>query len=142
MRIKKLDPRAILMRYAHDGDACFDLFAIEDVPWDYNSGILTATVRTGWAVEVPEGYAMKIYSRSGHGFNYGVTLVNCTGIIDATYRGEVIVKLTSHHRTFDIVRGTKVAQACLVEVPKVFFEVVEELSDTERGEKGFGSSGL
>ena len=89
---------------------------------------------------MPEGYAMKIYSRSGHGFNYGVTLVNCTGIIDATYRGEVIVKLTSHHRTFDIVQGTKIAQACLVEVPKVFFEVVEELSDTERGSKGFGST--
>lgn len=48
MKIKKIDSRAILPRYAHEGDACFDLFAIEDVPWDYNSGILTATVRTGW----------------------------------------------------------------------------------------------
>ena len=142
MKIKKLDNRAILPRYAHEGDACFDLFAIEDVQWKYDNGILTANVRTGWAVEVPEGYAMKVYSRSGHGFNFGVTLVNSTGIIDATYRGEVIVKLSSHNRTFDIEYGTKIAQACLVEVPKVFFDVVDELSDSKRGASGFGSTGM
>lgn len=142
MKIKKMNEKALLPRYAHEGDACFDLFAMEDVSWAYNNGILTATVPTGWAVEVPDGYAMKVYSRSGHGFNYGVTLANSTGIIDASYRGEIVVKLSSHNRTFDIERGTKIAQACLVEVPRVFFEVVDELSQTDRGEKGFGSTGL
>lgn len=142
MKIKKLDKRAILPRYAHDGDACFDLFAIEDVSWEYSNGVQTATVRTGWAMEVPEGYAMKVYSRSGHGFNYGITLANSTGIIDSCYRGEVIVKLSTMSRTFQVEYGTKIAQACLVEVPKVFFDVVDELSITERNESGFGSSGL
>lgn len=140
IKVKLLNDNAVLPHYAHDGDACFDLFATEDVKWSYDSGVLTATVGTGLAFEIPKGYTMFIFSRSGHGFKHGVTLANSTGVIDSTFRGEVMVKLTSHLHTFDIVKGTKVAQACIIETPKVFFEVVNELSETERGENGFGST--
>ena len=140
IKVKKLNEKAELPRYAHDGDGCFDLFATGDVSWEYNNGILNATVPIGLAFEIPYGYTMFVFSRSGHGFKYGVTLANCTGVIDSTYRGEVVIKLTSHNRVFDIERGVKVAQACIIATPLQYFDVVEELSDSERGEKGFGST--
>jgi len=142
IKVKKLNEKAELPRYAHSGDGCFDLMSCGDVSWEYNNGILTATVPIGLAFEIEPEHTMFIFSRSGHGFNYGVTLANCTGVIDSNFRGEVVVKLTSHNRVFDIERGTKVAQACVIATPMQFFEVVEELSDTERGISGFGSSGL
>ncbi len=108
IKVKKLNEKAELPRYAHDGDSCFDLFATGDVSWEYNNGILNATVPIGLAFEIPYGYTMFVFSRSGHGFKYGVTLANCTGVIDSTYRGEVVIKLTSHNRVFDIERGVKV----------------------------------
>jgi len=140
IKVKKLHDKAELPRYAHSGDSCFDLFATGDVSWEYDNGVLTATVPIGLAFEIEPEHTMFIFSRSGHGFNYGVTLANCTGVIDSNFRGEVKIKLTSHNRIFDIERGVKVAQACVIATPMQFFEVVDELSDSERGEKGFGST--
>ena len=140
MKIKKLRTDAILPHYAHEGDGCFDISSYMDIGWEWTSGRLTATIPTGIAYEVPDGYTMFVFSRSGHGFKHGVTLVNCVGVIDSSYRGELIVKLTTDATRFDITKGTRVAQACIMETPKCFFDVVDELSDTERGEKGFGSS--
>ena len=142
IKIKKLHVNAVLPHYATDGAGCFDLSSIENVKWEYNSGVLTALVKTGLAFEIPQGYTMFIFSRSGHGFKHGVTLANATGVIDADYRGEVMVKLSSHLHIFDIEKGTKIAQACIIETPRQYFEIVDELSETERGASGFGSTGM
>ncbi len=140
LKVKLLHPNATLPHYAHEGDGCFDLFAVEDVSWNYTNGIQTATVPLGLAFEIPVDYTMFVFSRSGHGFNYGITLANSTGVIDSTYRGEVEVKLTSHNRVFDIEKGTKVAQACVIHTPRQYFEIVQELSPSPRT-GGLGSTG-
>ena len=83
-----------------------------------------------------------IYSRSGHGFKNDIRLANCTGVIDSDYRGEVKVKLTSDGDCdFAVNAGDRIAQAMLIPVPKVELMAVTELSDTERGTGGFGSTG-
>jgi dUTP pyrophosphatase len=102
---------------------------------------------TGLAFEVPEGWALMIYSRSGHGFKSNTRLANCVGVIDSGYTGEVMVKLTMDDQYKDpeidlfIRPGDRIAQAMLVQVPRVTFEVVEQLSISERGDAGFGSTG-
>ena len=87
---------------------------------------------------------MMIYSRSGHGFKHGITLANSTGVIDADYRGEVCVKLRKSDLSIGNMPnvGERIAQAMIIPVEQVDFEEVDELSDTERGEGGFGSTGV
>lgn len=142
--VKKLHPDAIVPTYATDGSACFDLYAIDDGrmhPADAHA----ATYRTGLAFEVPNGWAMEIFSRSGHGFNNAIRLSNCVGIIDSDYRGEVQVALrfdgSYAYRSMKLRAGDRIAQAKLVRAPRVQFRVVEELSTTTRGLGGFGSTG-
>ena len=85
---------------------------------------------------------MLIYSRSGHGFKNDVRLANCVGVIDADYRGELMVKLTGDtYGQLTIKPGDRIAQAMLVPVMKVHFKEVQELSETVRGAGGFGSTG-
>lgn len=142
MKIKKLDPQALLPRYGTEHAACFDLHAL--LP---DGGLLlqpadTALIRTGLSFEIPIGWSMDVFSRSGHGFKNGVRLVNCVGIIDADYRGEVMVKLVNEGtEPMLILHGDRIAQAKLSQVPMVEFFEVEELSSTVRGEGGFGSTG-
>ena len=142
MKIKRLHEKAILPRYATDGSSAFDLFCYEEPQWTYeDTNHWLATINTGWAFEAPRGYGMFILSRSGHGFKYNTQLINSVGLTDSDYRGEVKVKLIS----FDtmpppIKAGTAIAQACIIETPRQFFEVVDELTDTKRGENGFGST--
>lgn len=124
-------------QYATEGSACFDLVAITDTVVMPES---VATVRTGLHIEIPEGYCLKIYSRSGHGA-YGIRLSNCVGVIDSDYRGEILVKMISDtYIQKKINRGDRIAQAALEKVTQVYFKVVEDLSDTERGSGGFGST--
>jgi dUTP pyrophosphatase len=102
---------------------------------------------TGLAFDIPPGHVMLVFSRSGHGFKHDIRLANCTGIIDATYRGEVMVKLTCDAPDDDVSPpykvnpGDRIAQAMVLPVARVLFTVVDELSETERGAGGFGSSG-
>ena len=86
---------------------------------------------------------MLVFSRSGHGFKNNVRLANCVGVIDSDYRGEVMVKLVYDGFTSNLLvrNGDRIAQAMLVPAQQVTFEVVEELNTTERGTKGFGSTG-
>ncbi len=105
-----------------------------------------AVINTGLAFEVPEGYVMMVYSRSGHGFKNGVRLANCVGVIDSDYRGELLVKLTKdvtsfNSNPFPIKNGDRIAQAMLIPVPQVTFTQVSELSETKRGDGGGGSTG-
>ena len=123
--------------YATKGSACFDIYAYKCL----DSAPRTATYSTGLKFEVPEGYVLKLYSRSGHGFGKNIRLANCVGIIDSDYRGEVMVKLTYDGN--DLIcdlSGQRICQGMLVPVQQVNFELVYELSDTERGENGFGST--
>ena len=146
LKIKKLHPNAVVPQYATAGAACFDLHAI-NVP----SGALFVdredygpnTFDTGLAFEVPTGHVMLVFSRSGHGFKHDVRLANCVGVIDADYRGEVKVKLTSDASLGQMLvqEGDRIAQAMVLPVRQVAFEVVEEIGDTARGAGGFGSTG-
>ena len=143
LKVKKLHPAARLPVYASLGAACFDLHAIDEGrphPRDPHAAIF----RTGLAFEVPDGWGMLIYSRSGQGFKDAIRLSNCTGIIDSDYRGEVQVALrfdgNDEMRCPKVRVGDRIAQALVLPVPRVDFEVAEQLSTTERGTDGFGST--
>lgn len=137
--IKHLSDRAKTPTYGSAGAACFDLYAADTLAVAPGR---SAVVPTDLAFEVPEGYVLMIYSRSGHGFKSGVRLANGTGIVDSDYRGHVPVCLHNDGRdVFYVRQGDRVAQAQITPVPRVEFVVVDELSSTERGENGFGSTG-
>jgi dUTP pyrophosphatase len=138
--VRRLDAAARLPTRAYDGDAGLDLYALEPVslaPGERGS------VRTGVAVEIPDGHAGLVLPRSGLAARHGIALVNAPGLIDAGYRGEVKVLLlnTDPAASFSIPAGERIAQLVLVrvELPEVL--EVEELALSERGLGGFGSSG-
>lgn len=145
LKIKRLHPEAIIPKYATEGAACFDLHVCAPGLKSTHMGRHTdaATFDTGLAFEVPEGWVLKIYSRSGHGFKNGARLSNCVGVIDSDYRGQVAVRIQMDHyeNPFYIGHGDRIAQAMLERVERVRFIEVEELSDTARGAAGFGSTG-
>jgi dUTP pyrophosphatase len=139
LKVQRIHHRARLPEYASDGAACLDIRCVGygDVP-----PLGTAVFSTGLRVEVPEGYALLLFSRSGHGFKNDIRLANCVGVIDSDYRGEVKVKLSNDSRTtYSFEPCDRIAQAMLVQIPKVDVEEVEELTETERGAGGFGSTG-
>lgn len=139
VKIKLLSDSARVPTYGTDGAACFDLYAADTVAVAPGRKV---TVKTDVAFEVPEGYVLMIYSRSGHGSKNGVRLANGTGVVDSDYRGHVLVCLHNDgNRPFIVELGDRVAQAMIVPVPRVEFLVVDELSETVRGEAGFGSTG-
>lgn len=142
--VKRLTDTAILPAFATAGAACFDLHAdlksedgCEQIIFSYEH-----VFRTGLAFDIPKGYALMVYSRSGHGFKNDVRLANCVGVIDSDYTGEVKVKLTiDHDGSFTVSHGDRIAQAMLIKVPCVQLVEVDELKTTERGVNGFGSTG-
>lgn len=141
LKIQKLSTTAKLPVYGSKGAACFDIHAnIKD------SVLVTVNtptiIHTGLAFEIPPGYVMLVFSRSGHGFKNDVRLSNGTGIIDSDYRGELLIKLAADQGPFTVFPGDRIAQAMLITVPHVVFEEVTELSSTERGSGGFGSTGI
>ena len=143
IKIKKCREGAVIPQYATAGAACFDLCAVLD-----NEKIVTdnhpAIIPTGLQFEIPVGYVMIVYSRSGHGFKYDVRLANCVGVVDSDYRGEVMVKLThdgDDYHGLKVSNSDRIAQAMIIPVNQVSFEEVDTLSDTVRGEGGFGSTG-
>lgn len=139
VKIKKLSPSAKVPTYGTPGAACFDLYATDTVAVAPGRAV---TVPTDLAFEVPEGYVLMIYSRSGMGFKHGLRLSNCTGVVDSDYRGHVPVRIHNDGKEPHVIRfGDRVAQGMIVPVPRVEFEVVDELSDSQRGEGGFGSTG-
>lgn len=143
--VKRLTDTAILPAFATAGAACFDLHAdlksedgCEQIIFSYEH-----VFRTGLAFDIPKGYALMVYSRSGHGFKNDVRLANCVGVIDSDYTGEVKLKLTiDHNGSFTVSHGDRIAQAMLIKVPCVQLVEVDELKTTERGANGFGSTGV
>ena len=137
LKVKKLHESAILPT-KNDGDACFDLYASEHV-FLYN--YRPCVVHTNIALEIPEGYAGFIWDRSGMG-SRGIHRL--AGVIDSSYRGEiqvVLMNLNNDREEHLIQIGDRIAQIFITKVEDFVIEVAQELSDTERGEKGFGSSG-
>ncbi len=139
MRVKRLTPEAILPKYAHPGDAGLDLYAARELVVRPTEA---RVVPTGIAVELPPGTEAGIRPRSGLAREWAVTVLNSPGTIDEGYRGEIGVVLINHGaRTFHVKRGMRIGQ--LVVQRRLHVEVVEvdRLSETERGDGGFGSTG-
>lgn len=141
LKVKRLHPDAILPTYATEGSACFDLYAVNDGYLD-DIGHVSEIFDTGLAFEIPFGYVMLVFSRSGHGFKNDVRLANSVAVIDSDFRGSVKIKLTADPNGMLTVKaGDRIAQAMLVECPRVRMVEVEELNETVRGTGGFGSTG-
>ena len=140
LRVNRLNSSAILPDRAHSSDAGLDLYSAVDVTIPPGE---TRLVGTGLALELPPGTEGQIRPRSGLALKHGVTVLNSPGTIDEGYRGELGVILINHGRaTFEIRHGMKIAQ--LVVQSRLALDVVEatQLSDTDRGSGGFGSTGF
>jgi dUTP pyrophosphatase len=140
LRVRRLDARAVLPTRAFPGDAGLDLCALED---GLLGGGERAAIRTGIAVEIPEGQAGLVLPRSGLAARHGISVVNAPGLIDAGYRGEIQVLLLNTDRAepFVISAGDRIAQLVLVRVETPSVVEVDALALSERGAGGFGSSG-
>jgi dUTP pyrophosphatase len=141
LAIRRLRAEAIIPERAYSGDAGFDLAACERVELEPGE---RAIVGTGLAVAIPEGYAGFVQPRSGLAARHGITIVNTPGLVDSGYRGElrVILLNTDTAETFVVERGMRVAQLVVVPVPEFELVEVEELPESERGVRGFGSSAV
>ncbi|MCI0547231.1 MAG: dUTP diphosphatase [Candidatus Rokubacteria bacterium] len=139
--VKRLDPDVPLPRYARASDAGLDLHAAARAVIAPGA---RAVVRTGLAIAIPPGFAGFVLPRSGLAVRQGVTVLNAPGLIDAGYRGEVQVILVNHDQnaTVTLERGERIAQLVVQAVERVELIEVEELSASERGAGGFGSTGL
>ena len=139
--VLRLDPDLPLPAYARAGDAGVDLVARDAVTLAPAGG--RALVPTGIAIAIPAGYAGFVQPRSGLAAKHGVTCLNTPGLIDSGYRGELKVCLINHDPTepFEVTRGERIAQLVVQAVEHVNFVEVEALDESERGDKGFGSSG-
>lgn len=138
LRFKKIEPAALTPTYQTDGASGFDFHSIEKVI--LRPGEITL-VRTGLAVEVPSGYELQLRARSGLAAKSGVFLVNGVGTIDCDYRGEIkVIMSTCGHKPVFIERGDRIAQGIVTTVARAKIEVSENLTETIRGDGGFGST--
>ena len=135
VKLKKLNPKAVVPKYAKFGDAAVDLVAIHK--WEDEKGNLC--YGTGLAMEIPLDHAAFIFPRSSIS-KMDVRLSNCVGIIDSGYRGEIIVKFDKKGNNHYHI-GDRVAQLMILRVPDIWFVEVDDLQDSQRGSGGFGSSG-
>ena len=141
INIKKLNENAVIPTYGSEFSAGADLYALLDAPVSFNPGE-TILIHTGIAMEIPVGYAGLIYARSGLASKKGLAPANKVGVVDADYRGEIMVALHNHsNKVQEIASGERVAQ--LVIMPYIAAEFVESetLEETDRAAGGFGSTG-
>jgi dUTP pyrophosphatase len=137
--IARLRPEATLPERAYAGDAGLDLSACERTVLGPGE---RATVGTGLAIAIPAGYAGFVQPRSGLAARHGITVVNAPGLVDSGYRGELRVVLlnTDPRERFTVEPGMRIAQLVVLELPQIELLEVEELPESERGVRGFGSS--
>lgn len=143
LKVKKINPEAILPTYATEGSAGFDLYSVDELVLEPGK---RALVDTGLAFEIPEGFEIQIRPRSGLAFKHGVTVLNSPGTVDADFRGQVKVILhnTDTENSVKINVGDRIAQGVLAMVTDHvnFVEITEFSAQTARGEGGFGSTGV
>jgi dUTP pyrophosphatase len=137
--IQRLRPEAVVPARAYSGDAGLDLSScarVELAPGE------RALVPTGLAVAIPEGYAGFVQPRSGLAAKHGISIVNTPGLVDAGYRGELLVNLvnTDAREPFVVETGMRIAQLVILPIPEIDLVEVDELPESERGVRGFGSS--
>jgi dUTP diphosphatase len=137
--IRRLRDDAVVPTRAYAGDAGLDLSSCERVELGPGE---RATVGTGLAVAIPEGYAGYVQPRSGLAQRHGITIVNTPGLVDSGYRGElrIILLNTDAAEPFLVEPGMRIAQLVILPIPEVDPVVVDELPDSDRGVRGFGSS--
>lgn len=139
--VKKLNERAVLPTYGSVFSAGADLYATEETPVTFLPHE-TKLIHTGLAMEIPEGYAGLIYARSGLATKRSLAPANKVGVVDSDYRGEIMVALHNHSETPQTIEaGERIAQLVIAPFLKAEFEETDELSETVRGEGGFGSTG-
>lgn len=139
--IKKLNDKAVIPTYGSEYAAGADLYACIDAPVSIQPGE-TQLIKTGLAMEIPAGYAGLIYARSGLASKKGLAPANKVGVIDADYRGEVMVALHNHSNVVaNIEPQERIAQLVITPYLTAHFEEMQELSETVRGAGGFGSTG-
>lgn len=139
--VKLLDPRAKPPAYGSAGAAGADLYALADGPVPIAPGE-TVLIRTGLALAIPEGYVGLVFARSGLAAKQGLAPANKVGVIDADYRGELMVALHNHGgETRTVECGDRIAQLAIVPFLAARFTPADELDSTDRGSGGFGSTG-
>jgi dUTP pyrophosphatase len=137
VKIKKISPDATLPSYAHTGDAGMDLYSSATISLSPDERV---QIPTGVSMEIPEGYTGLVWDKSGLSHRVGLKTIG--GVIDAGFRGEVMVGMINLGKEpYTIEKGHKVAQMLIQKVDQVEIEEVNELSETPRGEGGFGSTG-
>ena len=138
VRIKKLNENAVIPSYAKSGDAGMDLVATSII----SEEVFQITYGLGIALEIPEGFVGLVFPRSSIR-KTDLSLTNCVGVVDSGYRGELQATFRKHKgvasKTYEV--GDRVAQIMIIPHPPIEFDEVDELSDTERGDGGFGSTG-
>lgn len=137
LKVKKLFPEAILPHYVHIGDAGLELYASQEIT--LKSGE-RASVPTGIALEIPHGYVGLVWDKSGLSHNHGIKTLG--GVIDSGYRGEIkvgVMNFSSEKYTFE--KGHKIAQMLVQKIERVEIYETDALLDSDRGHKGFGSTG-
>lgn len=141
VRIQVLRPEMELPAYAHEGDAGLDLRSAIEVTLE---PFARTIVPCGFAIAIPQGYAGLVLPRSGLATKHGITVPNSPGLIDSGYRGEMMVSLQNLDATepFTVHVGMRVAQLVIIETPAIRLVPSDALESTERGDGGFGSSGL
>lgn len=140
LKIQKVNEDAIIPKYANFGDAGFDLHAVVN---DILKPGERKLIGTGLRFEIPEGFEIQVRPRSGLALKKGISIVNSPGTVDSGYRGDVGIIMINHgQEDFPINKGDRIAQAVLNKVERAEIEEVNELSDSERGEGGFGSTGI
>jgi dUTP pyrophosphatase len=141
IKIKTLDKSLPVPKYAHKGDAGLDLYSsINCVLNPYDRKLIP----TGIKIAIPEGYAGFVQAKSGLAIKYGLALLNSPGLIDSGYRGEIciiVINLDKQNKIL-INKGDKICQLIIQKIENVDLEVVEDLETTDRGEGGFGSTGI
>lgn len=138
LKVQKLSEKAIIPTQGYSGDAGFDLYAIEKTIINGNT---VGKINTGIAIEIPKNYFGKIYDRSGFASKYGLSVK--AGVIDANYRGEIMVIMANTSQyPVRIEPGDKFAQIVIHPLPEIGLEEVNKLSKSNRGDKGIGSTGI
>ena len=140
IKIQKINEDAIVPKYAYESDAGMDVYSTKNYLLLPKHRTL---VGTGLKIEIPKGYEMQIRPKSGLALRDGITVLNTPGTIDSSYRGEVGIVLINHSsKPYKIEKNQKIAQIIFNKIEKAKLIISDELSETERGKGGFGSTGL